>query len=439
MDTVRVGVGTADITPPVGMASAGFAARGPLSALHDPLMAVALVVSKGERVLTLVSCDLIDLDAATVSAIRKQVEQRVGIPGCAVSVACTHTHYGPDPYRDTSDAAVMAYRAQLIERVSGAVAKAASRREPALLGVGWGASDIGVNRREKLPDGRVILGKNAEGPIDRSVGVLRVNARDGRAIACAVNFQAHPVSQTGQVSHISADYVGKMRQIVRDRTGAECLFLQGACGDINAAWMEARYEPADALGTKLASEVVKVWGTIQTGVTSQLQIESAHVKLPRIRYASQEQAEELVQSLETALERHRTEDTAPGLVRWMKQRLQRAREALVSWQKGRPLEPIDAELQGCRIDDLALVASPGELFNQIGTAVKDRSPFKDTFFVGYANDSLGYVPVPEVYAEGGYEVMQASRVGPDAANLIIAGSLELLERLAGDDPGTREA
>ena len=46
--SLRVGVARADITPPVGIRSAGFAARGPLTRLHDPLYATALVAA-GDR------------------------------------------------------------------------------------------------------------------------------------------------------------------------------------------------------------------------------------------------------------------------------------------------------------------------------------------------------------------------------------------------------
>ena len=138
METVTVGVAATDISPPVGMRSAGFAARGPLSALHDPLSATALVVSSGKRTAGLVACDLIDLDAATVDAVRRRVEQKAGIAGSALTVACTHTHYGPDPYRDQSDPGVTVYRSELIERISGAVQEAMLQAQPALVGVGWG-------------------------------------------------------------------------------------------------------------------------------------------------------------------------------------------------------------------------------------------------------------------------------------------------------------
>ena len=428
-ETVAVGVAKADISPPVGIKSAGFAARGPLTGLHDPLFATALVVSDNVRKAGLVTCDLIGLDAETVREIRKEVNRRTGIPESFITVACTHTHYGPDPYRDKSALDVTAYRTNLIYLISGAVEEAASDLKPGLLGVGWGESDVGINRREKLPDGRMVLGRNPKGPIDKAAGILRVDASDGKPVACVVNFQAHPVSQTGTVSHISADYPGKMREIVESLTEAECLFLQGACGNINATIMEADYEPARTLGTRLGCEVVKVWETIEPQPALGLSIESMAVSLPRIRYGSKEKAEELVRSLEEEIERLKSENASEGRLHWAETRLGKARDALESWTIGKSLEPIKTELQAWRIGDLAIAMAPGEIFNQIGAKVKEGSPFKNTFFVGYANDSIGYVPVPEAYPEGGYEVMHASQVDPEAAGIITEGCLQLLRKL----------
>jgi hypothetical protein len=429
--TISVGVARADITPPVGIKSMGFAARGPLTRLHDPLYATALVVADGERRAALLSCDLLGLDDDVVSDVRADVERRAGIAPGDVTVTCTHTHYGPDAFRTRDDPLVDAYRTNLIHVLGGVVEEAAASVAPALLGVGWGESHIGVNRREKLPDGRVILGQNPTGPIDRAVGVLRIDAPDGTPVACVVNSQTHPVSQASQVDHISADYPGKMREVVEMLTGAKCLFLQGACGNINAVIMEPRYEPARTLGTRLGCEVVRVWETVAPEPVTGLDVAGTTVELPRIRYGSAEKAEEVVRTIESDLERLRADaQHAPaGRIDRYERRLGWARDAADSWRTGELPEPVEAELQGWRIGPFAFATAPGEIFNQIGVQVKEGSPFQDTFFVTYANGYIGYVPVPEAYPDGGYEVMQASQVDPEAAAMVAEGCLGLLRDL----------
>jgi len=394
-----------------------------------------MIVSDGVRTAGLIACDLLYLDAETVAETRREVCQRTSIAEADLTIACTHTHYGPVVTRERSDPRVSAYRANLVYILAGVVEEAVHRMQPAHMGVGWGMSTIGVNRREKLADGRVILGQNPTGPIDRAVGVLRVDTPEGEPIACLVNFQTHPVSQTGKVSHISADYPGKAGEIVKGMTGARCMFLQGASGDINAAIMEPHYEPARTLGTRLGCEIVRVWETIQTGPISGLRVESAPIQFPRIRYGSQDKAQGLVRSLQDDIERLTAESASPGRIIWANRRLEKAQRALESWTTGVPLEPVETELQAWRIGDLALVAAPGEIFNQIGVRVKEGSPFANTFFVGYANDSIGYIPVPEAYADGGYEVDHASQVDPEAAGILIAACLKLVQKLADDRTG----
>ncbi len=426
-DTLKVGVARATITPPVGMPSAGFAARGPLRAFHDPLFATGMVVAEGATRAALITCDLIDLDAETVAEVRREIHQRTSITENHVSVTWSHTHYGPDPYRDKANPHVMAYRANLINLLAGLVEEAATDLTPAHVGIGWGTSYIGINRREKRADGRIVLGQNPGGAIDRTVGVLRIDDLQGTPLATVVNFQTHPVSQTGRTDHISADYPGKMREIVEQLTGSMCLFVQGACGNINPVIMAQSYEPARTLGTRLGCEVVRVWETLTPQPMDGLQVRSKPIQLPRIRYSSQENAETRVQALERDLARLRASDNAfEGSIRWTEKRLARARAALESWKTGQTLDPIETELQAWRLGNIALALAPSEIFNQIGATVKAQSPFEHTFFVGYANDALGYIPIPEVYGDGGYEVTDASRVDPEAAGIMIAGCLDLL-------------
>ena len=427
--TLSAGIARADISPPIGIKSSGFAARGPLTRQHDPLLATALVFVDGKSSAALVSCDLLDLDAATVAEIRTRASERIGIPADAITIACTHTHYGPDAHRDLSDPLVSAYHANLIHVLVGVIEAAAVNTQPVRLAVGWGESDIGVNRREKLPDGRIILGQNPDGPIDRAVGVLRIDALDGIPLACVVNFQTHPVSQTWQVDHISADYPGKMRDVVEALTGATCLFLQGASGNINAVRMEPSYEPARSMGVRLGCEVVRVWETMQPAPTTGLSVTSKIADLPRTRYGSEEGAAAIVAETEREIEELVAEGAFEGRIRWAEKRLTVAQKALESWQTGVPLEPVKAELQAWRIGNLALVTTPAEVFNEIGVQVKMASPFANTFFVGYANDSIGYIPVPEAYAEGGYEVVHASQVAPEAAGILAEACIHLLMTL----------
>lgn len=429
MASALIGVARADITPPVGIPLVGFAGRGPSNAVHDSLTATALVAeSDGDR-FALIACDLLQFQAETVAEFRAAIAEMNGVEPHRIALMCSHTHYGPDV--DRSDAPVVnAYTQHLKHRLAGLVLEAANDMREARIGVGRGASDIGVNRREKRPDGVIVLGNNPDGAVDREVVVVRVDATDGRPLACLVNFACHPVCQSGQQRAISSDYPGRMREVVEQLTGAPCLFLEGACGNINPIWMEHAYEPARTLGTRLGCEAVRVWETARPEPVSGIATESATVAFPTYRYGSEENARRLADDL--AAEVARLEAHAPnsGSLWWSKLRQSRVSNALESWLTGEPLEPVLGEIQAWRFGDAAFACAPTEAFNEIGARVKRESPIRDAFFVGYANGIVGYVPTPVSYPEGGYEVTHACRVDPEAAPILERACLELLERLA---------
>ncbi|MGN6811535.1 MAG: VWA domain-containing protein, partial [Thermomicrobiales bacterium] len=98
LTSLQLGATKAVITPPVGSELSGFIARtAPMAGVHDELYARALVFAgegAAERA-ALVTLDAIDLNAATVAAIRERAAALTSIPGERIGVTCTHTHGGP--------------------------------------------------------------------------------------------------------------------------------------------------------------------------------------------------------------------------------------------------------------------------------------------------------------------------------------------------------
>jgi len=94
------------------------------------------------------------------------------------------------------------------------------------------------------------------------------------------------------------------------------------------------------------------------------------------------------------------------------------------------------ELQALRVNELGIVAIPAEPFVEIGLAIKARASTAPMFLVGYANGYLTYLPWPDAYAEGGYEVDEtwkgrlSAGPAPEAAGLVVEACLKLLEETA---------
>ena len=90
--------------------------------------------------------------------------------------------------------------------------------------------------------------------------------------------------------------------------------------------------------------------------------------------------------------------------------------------------PLMAEVQVISFsDDVAIVSLPGEIFVELGLALKKDSPFKHTFIAELANGSIGYVPNREAYPQGNYEVVSA-RGEAGSGEKLVEVALKLLNQ-----------
>ncbi len=437
MSQLRAGTARANITPYVGAFLAGFGNRDHgCEGIHDELFARALVLQGGETALCIVSCDLIGLTRESVGTIRKQIEAATGIPAAHVMLACTHTHSGHtmgllrhpglDPElvhvteKKIAGAAIMAHRS-----VAGAA-----------LGAGKGRARIGVNRREKKPEGGVVLGKNPEGATDPDVAVLRVDDAAGKPLALVVNHACHPVVLGGRNYQVSADYPGQVAAFVEGvYPGAVCLYLNGCCGNINPTVVGGTFEDVRRNGTFLGCEAVQVAEGIRTG-PAQLAVRSTVVEVPLAPLPSAEEARATVEQRTRVLE----EQLAKGEISralydadWLRGW---ARDVMAEYSKTDRQRTRPLEIQALRFGDALLIGTPGETFVEIGLAIKGASPLRNTLVAAYANGNVGYIPTAKAFDEGGYEVESAHkfyygvyRFKPDVERLVIDAAIALAKQL----------
>jgi neutral ceramidase len=440
---LSAGVARVTITPPIGIPMIGFAGRGPAAGIHDDLTATALVLEgpaaqlggdtqgAGVSRLAVIACDLLFLRPDEVRAVREAVGRLTDVPPDQVVIACSHTHYGPltEPGRDEQSPLVEAYLANLVHLLTGAVAMARAATVPCRLSFGQGQVSIGINRRERTADGQIILGQNPSGPVDRRVAVLRIDGIDGRPLAAVLNYACHPVSLGSQCTDISADFPGTARRLVEEQTGATCLFLQGATGNINPLLMGWDWTHLARLGLPLGAEAVRIYLSIPPGAepaNGGLGVARSKLELPPLLPASIEEGRETIATLERERERLSAEGNE-GALWWAELRLDRARKRLAALQGGTPVPPVEAELVALRLSDsVGVITVPGEIFTEIGQSIVTRSPFQQTLFAAYTNGTIGYVPTRAAYAEGGYEVTHACQVAPAAGEQIEEESIRLL-------------
>ena len=95
-------------------------------------------------------------------------------------------------------------------------------------------------------------------------------------------------------------------------------------------------------------------------------------------------------------------------------------------QQGRPL---DVEVQVIALGrDLAWVALPGEVFVEVGLAIKRGSPYPVTIVHELAYDWIRYVPDRKGFHEGAYEAIN-TRCGPGGGEALTDAAIRCLLKL----------
>jgi len=424
--TLRAGIAKVDITPPVGATMWGYSNRpGPAKATLDPLYAKVLAVGDGTTTVALVT---LDLGRAFDDDHRERISKAAAKAGIqTVLVAASHTHHGPSleirdwPSKDQS------WVEQTVEKVTKAVLDAAGNLRSVRLAVGYGQIDQAHNRRHVTKDGQVQMRwRNAKRqptqPVDKTVGVLRIEDADGDMLAALVNYACHPVVLGPDNMQYSADYVGVMSKTVEEALRAQCMFLQGACGDINP-YMDKTPLTKDGvkhmtdMGRVLAAEVIRVAKGTKPAPdpkasvkvkTSRFHLEPRwHLNDPKIREALQTKYKEYIEQMGEA-----------AFLKYLE----------------RFSNPVDVTSTTVVLNDsIAWVGFPGEFFVAFQRHLRKASPVPHTFFIGYADGFAAYFPTIRAAAEGGYGAGYQTFVevgaGERMVNQAVVNIYELLGKL----------
>ena len=91
--------------------------------------------------------------------------------------------------------------------------------------------------------------------------------------------------------------------------------------------------------------------------------------------------------------------------------------------------PLPTLVQVFRLgDEVALVGLPGEVFVDLGLAIKKASPFKTTMVVELSQDCPDYVPTRKAFTEGSYETV-CSWIEPGGGEKLVEAAVAMLKEL----------
>lgn len=464
----------------------------PIVHIESDLMVTALVLETTDCKIVLIGCDLAVISSALAREVRQAVARSVGTKPSHVLLNYSHTHASPSikgwgmVNDDDQAAAIERYQGRLVEAAEHAAAEADRRRQPARLTAGWGEAPVGVYRRERGSNDHLILGEVPEAPIDRSVGVVRVDDLQARPIAVVFSFGCHPVIVGPRSQAASSDFPGAARKLVEGVLGGTALFLQACGGNINPRYgigfeVDCR-DVKDREGAVLAGAVIATASSIRTdkrrgprtllgefGIALWPWLPVEDAAAPPMAAVERTLVVELSElpPLEVA---QRLRERHAGELAAAQTRRARTADVSVAWRWAQWAETLvaacalgegvletptgtfsihgrkatfETPIQGIRVGDVAILATSFEMFFETGLTIKRRSPFPHTEVIGYSNGCAGYLPRAEDHPRGGWSVEQRYAVPdlfpqswlwpvilhPDAEGQVVEGAIAVLNEL----------
>lgn len=399
----RAGVSKIDITPDNSQQLLGYGARRS-TGIHDRIYHRATVMDDGKTRFVLVSSDICVVSPTEYDVVAARLQKELGIPPQNFWWSLTHTHSAPEVGPPGLPEAFMGerythqydrkYTADTEQKLIDAVAEAIQKLEPAKLAVGWGHANANINRRARDASGKTYLGLNPDLPVDRRIGMLRIERPDKTPIAIIANYAMHGTVIGGECKLISGDGPGIVANYVEKKTGATMLYINGAAGNIAPIYSTQpgpgrlkEFEPL--LGDRILEANAKM-----TGSSSEVSLKpgGSIIETPRKEGLKWPQY----------MSDYTTKNSSGA---WM----------------------VKMPVRFLRINqDIAIWSAPVELFCEISNEIRDRSPFPYTFYYGYTNGWLGYLMTDAEIPFGGYETT-VTPFKPGAAQDLINGVLGYIE------------
>lgn len=432
----RIGLARRDITPPVGIRAKNW---GPADwerseGAHRPFELTALAVIAGdERPRLLLAVDgTWWRRVADEQGVRGAILSGLGLDPDQLMLSLSHTHAGAvlcaaDAHLPGGEL-IPGYLEALSAAGVAAGREALDSAVPGLIEWTTGTCTLAADRELDV-DGRALVGYNPAAVADDTVTIGRLSV-DGAVRGTLVNYACHPTTLAWQSREVSPDYVGAMREIVESATGAPCLFVQGASGELAPREQyTGDVAVADRHGRSLGHAVLAALDALPAPgeeLTLDGVVESG---APLAIWAGRaadggEGSAGSVTSVELPLRDLPTldelaeewKDIDP---RSREERLGRARNLRDGYIEGATVQhPVWA----WRLGDAVIVGHPGEAYSRLQTTLRARFPETPIVVMNLTNGpGFVYLPTRDAYDRGAYQAWQTP---------LAPGALDLLEEHA---------
>jgi hypothetical protein len=399
----NVGFAKTTLTPSMPVVLGGYAARThPSTGVHDDIYAKAFYISDGKTETVIVSCDLVAIPQDLFVEIKNQCAETYSIENLIISA--THNHSGPDTRLRSKDSINSPWRSELPGKIINIIGEAIKNSEPMSLYAGFGPVEgMAKNRR------------SGETEIDDNLMVISAYDQSGEIKLFIINYACHCTVLDANNYLITADYPAFLyNKLATEYKGAEVIFINGACGNINIGYSA----DASALGVDM--------GDIRTYANAERKADILFQKVKELLAVSTELEPKINfirKKLELPIKDNLPE--AAELEKRISEKNDRQKHCIQEAEKAK-LEIskiydqcildnlLEYDIEGSKfitsesvllsIGDVMLITVPVELFCEIGKTIKSKFDNRwRSAILGYSNGFFGYLPTKKAQLAGGYE------------------------------------
>ena len=459
--------------------------------VETPLAVTALAMECGGDHVIFIGCDLVSTSHKLLEAVRAYLPENCGFDKQKLIVGAIHTHtsmgytgrsdqfsnalknlneYKPDhvqyvPLAHDDSADIMRgdeARDFIVERIAKAALEAWEKRTEGAYACGFGRAAVGMCRRACYDDGSAKMWGNAshanftelESGNDSGIELLFTYDSDKKLTGVVANV-ACPAQVLEHQSFISSDYMGKVREKIKEKYGEDVSFLGliSPAGDMCPRdlirWVdspvckndpnihrdtviERRTDPSmfeikgcELVARRIANEIFWAIDDVQDYVTETVFSHknlTFEMPLRKVTIAEYQAAERVVTDFFANLKGDiNFEDNA---------RMQIYSGIIARYKLQQRMELYPIEVHVMRLGDVAFATNPYELFLNYGNQIRARSLAKQTFLSQLTCGAYGYLPTEKAEAGSHYSAFVGSgTAGHEGGALLVRKTVQEINKM----------
>ncbi|MSU44104.1 MAG: hypothetical protein EXS22_08715 [Pedosphaera sp.] len=457
----------ADITPPANIYHRmwGAATHERATGIHRPLRATVALFAPHDDTSTerqfVIALDHCVMGRVEMDTLLNTACARADVPRAQCIVVFSHTHaaglMGLERANLPGGDLIAPYLDTLAECVGDLLSQTLAQLQPASIVYGTGRCSLAAHRDFwDAQHNLFACGFNPSVPADDTLLTARVTGEHGDTLATLVNYACHPTTLAWGNTLISPDFPGAMREVIEEATGAPCLFLQGASGELgpregfvgNVAVADrhgrqlgyaalATLEELPAPGTRfdyagpvVSGATIATWQHVALTPAQLRDHEHWTRKAWDIPLPIRPGTPTLPQ-VQAELAEWSAKETAahaagqPDAARDARAMAERKRRMFHRLQQLPPGDHLPLEATVLRLGDAVWVILQGEFYSALQTQLRARFPGVPIVVATIASHwGASYLPPRELYGKGIYQ---------ETIAIVAAGSLETVIELVGQE------